>query len=234
MALLEKQLYVKTSTLPAAGKGLFTRKFIPKGTRIVEYRGRTRTWKEVQADKDESPYIYYVKRSFVIDALNDKSALARYANDAGGLQRVKDIKNNAEYVEDGVRVFIEATRDIPANSEIFVSYGKEYWQVIRHNMRIDEKERKEQNGKAQNVNGKAAKANGKATKVNGKATKLNGKAAKVNGKATKVNGNATKLNGKAKKVNGKALKVKVNGKKVNTKTVRRNIKAATSKAALAE
>ena len=188
MALLEKQLFVKKSTLPAAGKGLFTRKFIPKGTRIVEYKGRTRTWKEVKADKDESPYIYYVKRNFVIDALNDKGALARYANDAGGLQRVKDIKNNAEYVEDGVRVFIEAAKDIPANSEIFVSYGKEYWQVIRHNMRVDEKERKKLNGNAHKVNGKATKVNGHATKLNGKAKKGAAQAGKkVNTKVTKRN-----------------------------------------------
>jgi SET domain-containing protein len=194
MALLEKQLFVKKSTLPGAGKGLFTKKFIPKGTRIVEYRGKTRTWKEVQADEDENPYIYYVKRSFVIDALNDKKALARYANDATGLKRVKDIKNNAEYVEDGTRVFIEASRDIPANSEIFVSYGKEYWQVIRHNMRIDEKQNK-LNGKTTKVNGKAGKVNGKTTKLNGKGTKVNGK--KVNG--TKLNGNATKRKVKGKR-----------------------------------
>jgi SET domain-containing protein len=204
MSLLEKQLFVKKSTLTGAGKGLFTRKFIPKGTRIVEYKGKTRTWKEVQAEEDENPYIYYVKRSYVIDALNDKKALARYANDATGLNREKHIKNNAEYVEDGVRVFIEATRDIPANSEIFVSYGKEYWQVIRYNIRLDEKAKKQQ------LNGKAkSELNGKTTKVNGKTTKVNGKAAKVNGKATKVNGKAVKT-----KVNGKATREKVNGKKV--------------------
>lgn len=196
MALLEKQLFVKKSTLPGAGKGLFTKKFIPKGTRIVEYKGKTRTWKEVQADEDENPYIYYVKRSFVIDALNDKKALARYANDATGLQRVKDIKNNAEYAEDGVRVFIEASKDIPANSEIFVSYGKEYWQVIRHNIRIDEKEKK--------------KLNGQATKVNGTAAKVNGKTSKLNGKGTNVKVNGSKV---GKKVNGKATKRKVRGRK---------------------
>jgi SET domain-containing protein len=196
MAFLEKQLYVKKSTLPNAGKGLFTKKFIPKGTRIVEYKGRTRTWKEVQADEDESPYIYYVTRNFVIDALNDKKALARYANDARGLQRVKNISNNAEYVEEGTRVFIEAAKDIPAGEEIFVGYGPEYWQVIRHNIRIDEREKKKLMANGAKVNG--LKVNGK--KVNGK--KTNGK--KVNGKSVKAKG---------KKVNGKA--VKVNGKKVS-------------------
>lgn len=202
MAFLEKQLYVKTSTLPNAGKGLFTKKFIPKGTRIVEYKGKTRTWKEVQKDEDESPYIYYVKRNFVIDALNDKKALARYANDARGLQRVKDLSNNAEYVEEGTRVFIEAAKDIPAGGEIFVGYGPEYWQVIRHNIRVDEKEKKKLLANGAKVNG--VKTNGTATngkKVNGKTT--NGK--KVNGKATKVNG---------KKVNGKVAKKKVKSKKV--------------------
>ena len=219
MAFLEKQLYVKTSTLPGAGKGLFTKKFIPKGTRIVEYKGRTRTWKEVQQDEQESPYIYYVKRNFVIDALNDKKAMARYANDARGLQRVKDINNNAEYVEDGVRVFIEAAKDIPAGGEIFVSYGPEYWQVIRHNMRIDEKAKKELLAKGTKVNGKATKVNGK--KVNGQATKVNGKATKVNGKAAKVNGK--EVNGKSPKTNGKALKVNVSGKKVQATTTRRSL-----------
>jgi len=206
MAFLEKQLYVKKSTLPNAGKGLFTKKFIPKGTRIVEYKGKTRTWKEVQADENESPYIYYVKRNFVIDALNDKKALARYANDARGLQRVKNIDNNAEYAEDGVRVFIEAAKDIPAGAEIFVGYGPEYWQVIRHNIRIDEKERKKLLTNGNKVNGSV---NGR--KVNGK--KVNGK--KVSGKAAhgKVNGSLVKLNGK--KVNGK----QVNGKAVKGRTV---------------
>jgi uncharacterized protein len=219
MAFLEKQLYVKTSTLPGAGKGLFTKKFIPKGTRIVEYKGRTRTWKEVQQDEQESPYIYYVKRNFVIDALNDKKAMARYANDARGLQRVKDINNNAEYAEDGVRVFIEAAKDIPAGGEIFVSYGPEYWQVIRHNMRIDEKAKKELLAKGTKVNGKATKVNGK--KVNGQATKVNGKATKVNGKAAKLNGK--EVNGRSPKTNGKSLKVNVSGKKVQATTTRRSL-----------
>jgi len=204
MAFLEKQLYVKKSTLPNAGKGLFTKKFIPKGTRIVEYKGKTRTWKEVQADEDESPYIYYVKRNFVIDALNDKKALARYANDARGLERVKDINNNAEYAEEGTRVFIEAAKDIPAGGEILVGYGPEYWQVIRHNIRIDEKEKKR-------VLANGAKVNG--TKINGKAAngiKVNGKAAngkKVNGKKT----NGVKVNGKV--ANGKSVHAKVRGVK---------------------
>src|SRR5882757_7248199 len=104
MIFPEKYLQVKKSRLPMAGKGLFTRKPIPKGTRIVEYQGRITTWKEVDGDT-ENPYIFYVKRSHVIDARPYKSAKARFANDARGIKKIKGITNNAVYVEDGVRVF---------------------------------------------------------------------------------------------------------------------------------
>lgn len=137
MALMEKLIFVKKSGLPGAGKGLFTKAFIPKGSRIVEYKGKITTWKEVDSHDGNNGYIYYVKRSHVIDASANAKALARYANDAKGLTRVKGVNNNAQYTEDGLKVYIEAVKDIPAGSEIFVEYGKEYWQVIRHNLKVD-------------------------------------------------------------------------------------------------
>jgi SET domain-containing protein len=141
MALLEKQLVIKKSKLPGAGKGLFTRKFIPKGTRITEYKGKITTWGKVDHKKGENGYIYYVKRNHVIDAGNNIKAYARYANDARGMGKVKGLTNNAEYTEDGLRVYIQSIKDIPAGSEIFVSYGKEYWDVIRYNKKLDEKKK---------------------------------------------------------------------------------------------
>ena len=131
MALLEKQLRIKRSALPGAGKGLFTTKFIPKGTPIVEYKGKITSWKDADHQNGGNGYIYYVKRYHVIDALPRPKALARYANDAQGMMRVKGITNNSDYVEDGLKVYIESKKDIPANSEIFVGYGKEYWDVIK-------------------------------------------------------------------------------------------------------
>ena len=59
--------------------------------------------------------------------------MGRYANDARGLVTTKGIGNNSRYVVDELKVFIEATKDIPAGSEIFVSYGREYWDVMRKN-----------------------------------------------------------------------------------------------------
>lgn len=143
MALLEKQLFVKKSTIPNSGKGLFTRKFIPKGTRIVEYKGRISTWADVKDEDGKNGYIFYVNRNHVINALPRLSALARYANDARGLVRIKGLTNNCDYVTEGKKAFIESKRDIPAGAEIFVDYGKDYWKVIRENLKIWKNEEKE-------------------------------------------------------------------------------------------
>lgn len=141
MALLEKQLIVKESTIPESGMGLFTKEFIPQGTRIVEYKGRITTWKEVEHDSDNG-YIFTVNPDHVIDARLTKKALARYANDASGLKRVKGIKNNCQYVNDGLKVYIESIKDIPPGSELFVGYGKEYWDVVRTNLKLEREELK--------------------------------------------------------------------------------------------
>jgi len=142
MALLEKYLVVKKSTIPNSGKGLFTKIAIAKNTRIVEYKGRRTVWKDVE-DDDNNGYIYSINRNNVIDAKNTLSALARYANDAKGISRVKGITNNCVYVNDGGKAYIESVKEIPAGGEIFVDYTKGYWDVIRSNIKINEREKKE-------------------------------------------------------------------------------------------
>lgn len=136
MPLLEKQLHVQASIIPGAGKGLFTKEAIPKGTRIVEYKGRKTIWKEVKNDSTNF-YIYTVNRNHVIDARRTLSALARYANDAKGLTRVKGLTNNCVYVNCGYRAFIESVKNIPAGAEILVDYTKEYWEVLKENLKAE-------------------------------------------------------------------------------------------------
>lgn len=133
MALLERYLFTQTSNIPGAGLGLFTNIFIPKGTRIVEYKGKVTDWENANHQDGLNAYIYFVSDDHVIDASRRKKALARYANDARGLKRIKGLGNNAEYVEEGVKVYIQATKDIPAGAEILVGYGKEYWDVLKEN-----------------------------------------------------------------------------------------------------
>lgn len=133
MPFLEKQLIVKRSTLKGAGKGLFTTKEIPRGKKIVEYKGKITDWKTVDDQNGLNGYIYYVNRNHVIDASDARDALARYANDARGLVRTEGLSNNCTYRIEGVRVFIYSTRNIPAGSELLVGYGKEYWDIIKEN-----------------------------------------------------------------------------------------------------
>ncbi len=139
MAFLEKQLEIKQSNIPGAGKGLFTKKLIKKDEIIIEYIGTVTRWKDVDHDNGANAYIYYVNRNHVIDARNHKKSMGRYANDARGIQRLKGFRNNAHYVKDGANIYIEAIVNIIAGDEILVSYGKEYWDVIRRNIAIDRK-----------------------------------------------------------------------------------------------
>lgn len=142
MALLEKDLVIKASIIPGAGMGLFTKKFIPKGTRIVEYKGRITTW-DVAKHDSSNLYMYTINKNHVIDARPYKKALARYANDAQGVVRIKGITNNCWYVNDGLKAYIESKKDIPAGAEIFVDYGKKYWDVYRQNHREETQKEKD-------------------------------------------------------------------------------------------
>jgi uncharacterized protein len=131
MSLLDKQLSIKKSTLVDAGKGLFTKKAIAKGTRITEYKGRLQPWKDVKDEDGYNGYLMYINRNAVINGLHHKKTFARYANDAAGLTRIQGLRNNAEFVSEGHRCFLEALRDIKAGEEIFAGYGHEYWDLIR-------------------------------------------------------------------------------------------------------
>jgi SET domain-containing protein len=124
-----RSLIVKPSQLPGAGMGLFTHIDIPKGGRIVEYAGRRKRWKDVKHLDGHNGYLLRLSRTTAIDAKPKRSGKGRYANDAMGLARVPGLRNNAEYLIYGNRVFIEATRHIRKGEEILVGYGKEFWNL---------------------------------------------------------------------------------------------------------
>jgi len=124
-------LLVKKSGLPESGKGLFAKSFIPKNTKIVEYKGKITTWEQADHEDGRNPYLFYVNKNHVIDAKNTRLSLAGYANDARGMNRVSGIRNNSIYIVENKKVFIKAITDIPAGAEVLVGYGKEYWDVIK-------------------------------------------------------------------------------------------------------
>lgn len=132
--LSAKNLIVKKSLLPQAGKGLFTKIFINKGALIIQYKGKITSWKDADHDDGKNSYIYYVNKNHVIDASKNKKFLARYANDAAGFKKLKTIKNNSTYIiDENKRVYIRAIKNILPGSEILVGYGKEYWEVQKMN-----------------------------------------------------------------------------------------------------
>lgn len=164
MAFLEKKLLVKKSTLPGAGKGLFTTVDIPKGKRIVEYKGTRTTWAEVEDDDGKNGYIFYITKNNVIDALPHKEALGRYANDARGMSKVEGIRNNAEYIISKGRCYIDAMKDIEAGSEILVSYSADYWKTIKDNIKLEEKKAKNKKVKSKKAKSGKKKTEKKSSK----------------------------------------------------------------------
>jgi uncharacterized protein len=143
-----EDLVIKKSTLPSAGKGLFTKRDIKKGERFVEYLGEIITEAELdrRAEKNIYGYAFFISKNKCIDAYYRPEAIARYANDARGLVRVTGIRNNCCYTIWKNRGWIEAERNIRAGEEIFVSYGAEYWKDIRYNIKL-EKEKKAKKAK---------------------------------------------------------------------------------------
>ena len=129
------KLYLKKSGIPGAGKGLYTRELIKKGTYVIEYTGHIVTWKKVLEMQKftgiSNQYLYYLNRNHVIDASEFPETLARYMNDARGFSKKRGVVNNCKFTEKGKRVFIEAIRDILPQKEILISYGKEYWDIIK-------------------------------------------------------------------------------------------------------
>jgi uncharacterized protein len=129
-------LYVKESTLPNAGKGLFVARDVKKGEIITEYEGERITWAEClernekKEGSEQGAYYFHINSKNCIDAEHTLWAMGRYANDAKGRARIKGITNNSAYKIIKKRAFIVATKNIKANSEVFVPYGKAYWDVM--------------------------------------------------------------------------------------------------------
>jgi len=108
--------------------------------------GPDRARLEKMAD-DRNGYVFYFNSKYCLDAWKSKKSIAQFANDAKGLTRVDGIKNNSEYITEKKRCFIETIKDVPAGGEILVGYGAEYWQVIRYNVKLEQKNREKEGKK---------------------------------------------------------------------------------------
>jgi len=131
---LDQRLYVQVSTIPKAGKGLFTLTPIRAGTVIGEYTGEALPVSSMHDPTMDRTYFvetmaYYHRSlgsmcgSFVIDGKTMDNKM-RWINDP----RYDKARINAEMKQDGNgRVFVYSRRLIKAGEEILMSYGEQYW-----------------------------------------------------------------------------------------------------------
>jgi SET domain-containing protein len=110
---------VEVRNSPVHGRGVFARKKIPKGTRIIEYRGDRVSHAAADAryedhdENDNHTFLFIVDKHTVIDA-GVRGNAARFIN--------HQCEGNCESVIEHRRVFIDATRDIAPGDELGYDY----------------------------------------------------------------------------------------------------------------
>jgi uncharacterized protein len=131
MRLYTRFLYKKRSKIPKSGNGLFTSRFIPKNSIIIEYCGP----KIKLADLCFSnPNYFGLTDDVCIDGSN---CIGRYANDADGISKQFGCINNCKFITRHHKIFIVSIYDIPPKEELFIAYGHEYWKQVIKNMNKD-------------------------------------------------------------------------------------------------
>jgi SET domain-containing protein len=117
---------VKKSKINKAGKGLFAKQAMKRGDHICLYFGVLVFKDQVHNGYYESDYMLEdPAHDFIIDAADPKSCLGRYANDSLSMK-----KSNCKFAfyDDPFSGYLQATKAIKKGEEIYVSYGKDYWQ----------------------------------------------------------------------------------------------------------
>lgn len=107
---------------PVHGSGVFARRKIPAGTRIIEYDGARISHKEADRRHPTNPddpfhtFFFVVSSGKVIDG-NDNG------NDARWINHACDPNCDSEEGSGGKRVYIVAKRDIARGEELNYDYG---------------------------------------------------------------------------------------------------------------
>jgi uncharacterized protein len=102
------------------GRGVFALTTLPKGARIIEYRGRRTSWDEAMARGDSDPndpahtFLFGLDDGRVIDARLGGNA-ARWINHSCD-------PNCEAFEDDAARIFVEARRTIRPGEELTYDY----------------------------------------------------------------------------------------------------------------
>ena len=140
-------IYVKKSTIPDAGNGVFAKRFIPKGEKIIRYRGRILNGDQVMIENNyvkdrlfQLRFSHDVKENLFIfndglaSKINDNIKFEKYsAEDVTNylerrqFKRHENTKLNCKFEVKKNRVYTIATQDIYKDEELFLDYGFNYW-----------------------------------------------------------------------------------------------------------
>jgi hypothetical protein len=115
----DSQFIIKPSTISNAGKGLFSRTNIKRGTTVLVYQGK----RQMYHSHKNHEYCYGINDSTCINA-KKSTCLARYVNDTFG-HSDKPINLRCNINDDVIEMV--ACTDINAGDELFISYGDRYW-----------------------------------------------------------------------------------------------------------
>ena len=127
-------LYVDKSSIPNSGFGIFTRSNIPKDTYIDDYYG------EIVESCYGGEYYFSITEKLGINAITTPRCYMAMLNDASYRPTSKrklskfiehNYKNNCYFVTDieNKRVKVYSSVDIIPNTELFISYGENYWNL---------------------------------------------------------------------------------------------------------
>lgn len=137
----DTQAFFRQGPSPIHRWGLFANSFIPKGTRIIEYKGQRITKKEserrglkqveIAESVDEgSVYIFELNQRYDLDG-NTPENIAKYINHS--------CDPNCEAVLYRGKIWIESLQDIKEGEELFFDYGYDMASSLDHPCRCESK-----------------------------------------------------------------------------------------------
>jgi hypothetical protein len=122
----QRGAWIRTSTIPGAGKGLFAARDFQRGEIIARYTG------DLIQNKDHtqgSAYVLELTQTVGIDAARTNSAEGRMVNDVRGSGK----RSNARFScnQQNKTAVLRATTNIKKGTEFLISYGRNYWPARR-------------------------------------------------------------------------------------------------------
>lgn len=120
---------VRESLIPGAGLGLFARVPVTKNQVLTWYAGRTLDRAQAAAVKDPS-FLRSTEFDVVIDGIRIPQAgegAASFANHARGVHKNVKFVTVFDAAIHANRIVLKALRDITADEEILVDYGRHFW-----------------------------------------------------------------------------------------------------------